>query len=192
VVGSIPSCREFNYRRETRWKTLLSLTHCTVPWATGVSPILLKRIVFKKRLILHFEMLLVHKHSFHMLTPHSQENNVLDPPTSNIDSVLTWGRVLLPFTCWGHFAQRWYSSPLKTLRGKQCSFHMLTSSSEGNKVLDHLSSKLIVFLQQIQSFFHTLIRSYVAQTCYTHIWKPWDVVMLPLKNNLNSLRETLS
>jgi hypothetical protein len=28
--------RGLNSHRETGWKTLLSLTHCTVPWATGI------------------------------------------------------------------------------------------------------------------------------------------------------------
>jgi hypothetical protein len=102
--------------------SLIPLTHCIVPWNTSVSPFRLKRVFFKECMILHFKMLSVHKHSFHMLTQFSQGNNLLEPPASNLDSFLQ------EIECFFHslervnFAQRWYSSHFKTLRDRQYSF----------------------------------------------------------------------
>jgi hypothetical protein len=47
-----------------------------------------------------------HKYSLHKGTQFSQVNNVLDPPTSVIDCVLTRVTVLLKFIEWSYFAQR--------------------------------------------------------------------------------------
>jgi hypothetical protein len=47
--------------------------------------------------------------------------------------------VLLAFTSIGLFSQRWCSLPMKTLRGRQYSFKMLTQFKLLNKVLDPLA-----------------------------------------------------
>jgi hypothetical protein len=41
-------------------------------------------------------------------------------------------------------AQRWWSSPMKTLRGRQYNFHILTQFSQGNAILDPRDLALIV------------------------------------------------
>jgi hypothetical protein len=42
----------------------------------------------------------------------------------------------LPSTQWGYRAQRWWYSTMRTLRGRQYCFHILTPFSQGNEVLD--------------------------------------------------------
>jgi hypothetical protein len=50
--------------------------------------------------------------------------------------------------CWFHsleredFAQKWYSSPMKTLRGRKYSFKEQTQFTIENKVLDPLVSNI--------------------------------------------------
>jgi dTDP-4-dehydrorhamnose 3,5-epimerase-like enzyme len=50
--------------------------------------------------------------------------------------------VLFHFLVWGDFAQRWCSSPMKTLRGRHYSLKQHTQFTILNKVLDPLTSNI--------------------------------------------------
>jgi hypothetical protein len=97
---------------------------------------------FSEWMFLHFKMLSVHKHSFHMLTLFSQGNNVLVPPASNLDICPKEIECFLHSLERGYLAQSWCSSPMKTLRGRQYSIKQLTQFTVLGKVLDRLASNI--------------------------------------------------
>jgi hypothetical protein len=69
----------------------------------------------------------------------------------------------------GVFAQSWCSSPMKTLIVRQYYFKQQTQFKMQNNVLDPLHLSLMVLLQETQCFFHSLERSYFAQSwCSLH------------------------
>jgi hypothetical protein len=87
-----------------------------------------------------FKTLTDRLYSFYKITQFSHLNNVPNPLAFNLYSSLTKDTLFLAFTFnWGYFAQRWCSLPMKTLRGRQYSFKMLTQFILLNNVLDPLA-----------------------------------------------------
>jgi hypothetical protein len=82
------------------------------------------------------------QYSFKEVTQFSLQKKVLDPPAPNIHLSLTREAVLVPFTERSYFAQRWCSSPMKTLRGRQYSFKQQIQFTILNKMLDPLGSNI--------------------------------------------------
>jgi hypothetical protein len=92
----------------------------------------------------------------------------------------------LPSLEWGYFAQSWYSLPMKTLRGRQYSFKMLTQFSLLNNVLDPLACYINGSVQEVQCFFHSLEKDCFAQRYVINTWEAWEFGTLSLKSLVNS------
>jgi hypothetical protein len=99
--------------------------------------------------------------------------------------------VFLHFIWRGLFSKSEWFSNFKKLSDHKYSFHKLTQFSHGNNVLDFLLLTYMVFLQEIQCFFHSLERRYWTQRLCSSPLKPWEVGNIPFERELNSQWETM-
>jgi hypothetical protein len=65
---------------------------------------------------------------------------------------------------YGDFAQRWGSSPMETLRGREYTIKQHTQFMMLNMLLSHLASNIYDFLRRATVFLHSLERGCFAQS----------------------------
>jgi hypothetical protein len=87
-----------------------------------------------------------------------------DPLVSNIKDSLKKQQFFSHSLVWGDFAQRWCSSPMETLRGREYTIKQHTQCTMLNIFLSHLASNIYDFLRRATVFLHSIERGCFAQS----------------------------
>jgi hypothetical protein len=93
---------------------------------------------------------------------------------------------------WSYFAQRWCSSHMESLRGRQYSFQMLNQFPQGNFVLDPPASNIDGFpTRETVLLPFKWMELFCTKAMFLTHGKFWQVGSIPFKSLLNSHRETI-
>jgi hypothetical protein len=98
----------------------------------------------------------------------------LDPLGSNIKDSLRKLQVFSHSLVCSHYAQRWCSSPMETLRGIVYCLKQHTQFSNLNMLLNHLVSNINCVLRKATVFLHSLERGCFAQSWHSSPLKCWQ------------------
>jgi hypothetical protein len=103
------------------------------------------------------------QYSIKQHTQFTMLNKVLDALASNIKDSLIQAHCIFHSLVWVDYEQRWCSSLMKTLRGRQYSFKQLTEFTILTKFLDRLVSNIKDSLQKLQVSLKSLEWGYFAK-----------------------------
>jgi hypothetical protein len=100
----------------------------------------------------------------------------LDPLRSNIKDSLRKLQVFSHSLACSHYAQRWCSSPMETLRGRANSLKQPTQFSNLNMLLTHRAPNFHCVLRKATVFLHSLERG-----CFAQSWRSSPLKMLTVR-----------
>jgi hypothetical protein len=86
----------------------------------------------------------------------------------------------------GCFEQSWFSSLMKTWRGRQYSFKEQTEFTMLNKLMDPLASNINDSLTRATVLLPSIWMGWFCKKEMVHPWKHWKVCSIHLNRKLNS------
>jgi hypothetical protein len=121
------------------------------------------------------------QYSFKEKTGFTILTKLLDPLVLTLRILLKQLQFFSHSLVWGDFAQRWCSSALETLRGREYLLKQHTQFTILNMLLNNLASNTYDFLRRTPVFLHSLERCYLNKVDVSYPWKPWQVGSVSFK-----------